>query len=144
MFQPRGVLAPTIVSAVSISPRWVQRTYAAMLVWAVVAANLAGFAHEASVKHVRCEHGDMVHVDGVAGTPVHPSNTATYDGTAQEKHDHQHCGMIGATRQLAASTDRAAEICAVVHRSIPDPTHHAAIASRSALYRTAPKTSPPG
>lgn len=134
------------MSAVTIR-RWLQRPYAALLVWVVLAANLFGLAHEASTTHVRCEHGDVVHVDGnVASslTITRLDHDSTFDGAAQAMHEHQHCGMVGATRQLVAPADQVAEVSTVVHASVPNAPDHAAIATASELYRTAPKTSPPG
>jgi hypothetical protein len=105
----------------------------------------AGVEHHVAVEtHTRCEHGAEVHVERIGdAVPVVPSSRPILaDPTWWAEHeDHHHCS---ATASIVAAAPPCAAVPAV--RPTPDasqldPSLHVAVAA--ALFRLAPKTSPP-
>ena len=143
------------------------RVVAALSLFAFVLGNLGGLIHQATASHVRCpEHGEVVHADAapvdVAADPnAAPVSIATRlqalaagRGPAQpgvrgalprsSSHEHDHCYISCASRERLAgvsfeSPDQDAPLPARAALAL-DAGHQPA---GGALYRTAPKTSPP-
>jgi len=123
------------------------RGYAALTAAAFVLTSLLGVIHEAATRHVVCAaHGELMHADmpttRVAEVLQHGS--VARDLPASESHGHEHCALASALRQSRIAP-RASVIAAPVATTHPVTTTLAptARAVRIALYRTAPKTSPP-
>ena len=120
-----------------------RRLQAAFTALTFVIAGVFSLVHEATTTHVRCaEHGEITHVDpGVHGAAVQ-GDTPVAEGQPPIGHSHEHCLLQCAAH--AAPPQPAPAITVV-----PVATEHVAIAivpavaARDALYRTAPKTSPP-
>jgi hypothetical protein len=115
---------------------------------AVALGPSAKYAHFARVEHAVCaEHGELVHVEST-GTRVHAGHTAAphvdpAPNAEGGEHEHRHCGLATQERPHGA---RAAD-CA--HAGDPAADEDATrsvvrdAVPRRALYRLAPKTSPP-
>ena len=118
----------------------------------LVLGQLLGALHFALVKHVVCpEHGEITHVASGFTQWVSSSsdsstgvfNTRPFDSTRTEiGDDHQHC-LVQALRRDGATRTRV--LAPVISRESPDcalwlaSTPH----KESALFRLAPKHSPP-
>ena len=105
----------------------------------------AGVDHHVAVEtHTQCEHGAEVHVEriGDAVPVVSSSRPILADPTWWAEHeDHHHCS---ATASIVAAAPPFAAMSAVQptpDASRPAPSLHVAVAA--ALFRLAPKTSPP-
>nr|HEX4314438.1 hypothetical protein [Kofleriaceae bacterium] len=124
------------------APRCSRPIVAALL----VVAQLAGFAHEAAVRHVRCaEHDELVEATDAGATSVYAGDSAirTVEHGRTPAADHEHCSIANAahphacTHQLHVDATRVAgepQVPAVA------PSGHRHDGDR---YRFAPKTSPP-
>lgn len=122
----------------------------AILACLCVSAQLAGACHFVLVTHTRCAHGELIHADhdadeAVAGKPVNPccESATPVLGAAHGDHDegHDHCVVSQDRRQAARST---AAVGAVAFREVPAGSRVQSVSVvRLAVYRTAPKTSPP-
>lgn len=130
------------------------RIAAALLAWLLVVGDLLGFAHQAGEAHAVCaEHGELVHVEGTHGESIAELRDVEAESELSraplQPHDDEH-GMADHCRACAAAHDpvtvavsdrgpeRAAEVElarveAPIVRDVPRP----------AVYRAAPKTSPP-
>lgn len=114
-------------------------------------AQLLGLAHLVVVEHERCpEHGELIHGDGRAADTVAapaPSTATTtarvLPGQSDEPHgDHDHCLSATERRDLRLSR---VDVAAMISPAQSDALPRSAttpVAAR-ALYRSAPKTSPP-
>jgi len=110
----------------------------------LAAAPLASALHVVAVPHEVCaDHGELVHGDHVS-TSSAPDETASLGTETQaDSHEHDHCllgtpaagASLRPSRVVAASTVAVTDGGFSLRRSAP-------IASE-ALYRIAPKTSPP-
>jgi hypothetical protein len=112
---------------------------------AFVVSGLIGLHHEATTAHAQCEHGELVHgtvaSSGLAAA-TNPNTVAR--GLPASTQGHEHCELTSATRP--PSLDARAQACATIvlaDRDAAIAAPHVAVVHRSALYRTAPKTSPP-
>jgi hypothetical protein len=124
------------------------RIQAGLTALVFVLSSLGGVIHEATTSHIRCaQHGELIHgtasVAAVRTEPVAPSARFGSASTAAI-HGHEHCALAAATRvsrllpcppALGPAPSTATEIAT----AFPEPT----AAHDRALYRTAPKTSPP-
>jgi hypothetical protein len=134
--------------------RGVEALAAALTALAFVASSLFGLIHEATTVHVRCAHGELIDSDVVAqanaarGVPARSLDAAHDDllrGTlAFAVHGHEHCALMSAMREsrlaprppvIAPAQVAVADLAAAPPRVETAPG--------DALYRTAPKTSPP-
>ncbi len=109
---------------------------------------VASYAHLANVRHVRCaDHGELIdlHGDQVEAAPADasagPRLIASHDCTS---HRHEHCAIAAQRRESSAGAEHH-EVATVAPRAVareftasPDRPH-----TPLALYRLAPKTSPP-
>lgn len=101
--------------------------------------------HRAAVVHVRCAHGELVHVDVHGGDrPVHDAaSTGVMPGdVAPSVHDHEHCAGGVFLSAAFVSQERAARDASVGIGSVvlaPSPAVHVP----SDICGFAPKTSPP-
>jgi len=122
------------------------RLQAALTALAFVLASLFGILHEAATAHARCaEHGELIHRDATVASTEGPTNAATLGELRTEAiPGHEHCSLTSATREsrlvprppaIAPAPVASSAVVAATPRAVP--------ARGGALYRTAPKTSPP-
>lgn len=120
-----------------------RRLQAALTAMAFVIAGVFSLVHEATTAHVRCaEHGEVTDVDPGVHAAAAQGETPVAEGQPQSEHGHEHCLQQCAVHAAAAQPAPAITAIAVVtdHVAIAELP---AVAARDALYRTAPKTSPP-
>ena len=122
------------------------RVLAALTALAFVLSNIAGLVHETTTKHVRCaEHGELVDATaGVAPPAVGDDPVAQAAGDGVPSAKHAHCAFssaMRASRVLPRSPAIAPARVTIVSVALHSRDH--AAASGAAIYRTAPKTSPP-
>jgi hypothetical protein len=121
------------------------RALAALLGLLAIVLGTVGVAHHNAVEtHVRCEHGDLVHVERVAETE--PAETA--DGVASFKspirldtEDHHHCCSAVQLTAAAPTSQILSAPAVAAAKQVPGIVSRVEITA--ALYRLAPKTSPP-
>jgi len=134
-----------------MSSSWVDRSrgraLVALLALVFGVADLLGFVHQATERHVVCEeHGELVHV-GAAAPALADDGAAllAVDLDADPAHDEdQHCRSCGTT----ADPQQAPGAHALVRGPAPTPAgpgpaRVVADPSPRARHRMAPKTSPP-
>jgi hypothetical protein len=122
--------------------------------WAVAIAalvlggsELGSAGHAALVRHVLCaEHGEPVHADGVA-SDVDGVATATVAvvpaaSAAASPDKHDHCKILGGTSRIAPR-ERALALLLPIDGGTRIASGDATIAPSVALFRLAPKNSPP-
>lgn len=110
-------------------------------VWLLVCGVLSG-QHEARVTHVRNSAGAYVHTS--AGTGHHEGNTSDIHGQRDPRADHGECALLAAFHQAAsAAVTCPTVVSTVVATHVQDTRGVAAVAVSAAVYRLAPKTSPP-
>jgi hypothetical protein len=137
------------------------RLRAAALMSALFLGQLATFLHQATVTHTRCaEHGELMHGDAQAdegagsgsllGLERWIEREAPARDSAQlrglpspDDHDHDHCWGMCAERARAGAGDGAGSAVAPPATGSERLAAHASPLAVEALYRTAPKTSPP-
>jgi hypothetical protein len=109
--------------------------------WLVVGGVLAAH-HEATVRHVRDAAGGYVHGAALAGH--HTGHDSDIHGQRNPDADTGDCALLTALHQPAAGA-AGAPVVALAARTVraAAPPHAVAFGSASALYRLAPKTSPP-
>jgi hypothetical protein len=132
---------------------------AAVLLIAVLALGQLGAFLHATTLHARCpEHGELVHGAAAAGADpgvgrgvaawlAELSRTDDADGMRglpdAGNHEHEHCLATCATRERAtAPAGAGATAERMAAREVASIAHVERAVAR-ALYRTAPKTSPP-
>jgi hypothetical protein len=122
----------------------VRRSGVALVAMLVVIAQLAGFAHEAAVRHVRCAaHGELVEATDAGATSIFADSTAVHQaGDRRADADHDHCTIATAIHAAAAVAPPAWTGAASPPAAMVADGSVAAVAS-VARYRLAPKTSPP-
>lgn len=109
--------------------------------WLLLCGVLAG-QHEARVVHVRNGAGAYVH--GSAPTGHHEGNTSDVHGQRDPSADHGECALLGAFHQAVSAVVTCPRIVtAVVATHVQDTRGTATVAVSAAVYRLAPKTSPP-
>jgi hypothetical protein len=126
-------------------PRVAPALVASLVAVVLLFGQLSALAHRALVAHVRCAHGELVHVDREDAGPRSAPDAAGFNrGTAgAADHDHDHCGaaaFLSSSWLPAASHPASAPAAALVARAGVLPTRTAA---SLAVYAFAPKTSPP-
>lgn len=122
------------------------RALAALLgLLAIVLGSVGVHRHVTVETHARCEHGDVVHVQRVSD--VAPEHTATggvpslVDPVWWETEGDHHCGA--AAPIVAAEPELEAFLLPVPAGAQSEPPIVSRVAIASALFRLAPKTSPP-
>jgi hypothetical protein len=112
---------------------------------ACLAAQLAGFAHAALVRHERCPvHGELMHPGEGHAHAARPGldHDAVLAAEAAEPDAHEDCAVVASRHGLAsvarsdASVDVPVALRAVELRATPRP-------AQFALFLLAPKSSPP-
>jgi hypothetical protein len=130
---------------------WVASLTIVIVAW----APLLGTLHRAFVRHVVCEHGDLIEPDERGAHPVHPSPAATFAqpagdnadaavtrGGGRSVHGHDHCTVGTLARSVAPlATSSPAGALLAEGRAV-------SLAARDAnpvrsILSSAPKTSPP-
>jgi hypothetical protein len=121
------------------------RALAALLgLLAIVLGSVGVHRHVTVETHARCVHGDEVHVQRVSdAAPTHAAGgTPTLaDPIWWETEGDHHCGA--AAPIVAAEPEVVALLVPAVAGFEQDPVVTSRLASASALFRLAPKTSPP-
>lgn len=123
-----------------------ERFAAAFVAFVCISSQLSSFAHEASTVHVTCaEHGEPVDVPSVAHAHSASTHAAFENGNPPAGvGGHDHCAFALHGRQSSTTTVRA--LCSAPDHVISPPPPIAAATAPGpirALYRLAPKTSPP-
>jgi hypothetical protein len=123
----------------------VRRSCVALVAMLVVVAQLAAFAHEAAVRHVRCAaHDELVEATDAGATSVFADGTAVHQaGGRRTDADHDHCAIATAIHAAVDATSHAAVVADVPPAAIPAIAGTDVAAHAVAAYRFAPKTSPP-
>lgn len=142
MLSPRGLLDSRYRSAW----RRAARAHAALLALAFALASLLGMAHEATTRHATCaEHGELVHAPARVARSERTTAASALRGAAPAAlHGHDHCSINATTRASSHDLRRPAIARGpLAARDIARAPRTDALAPSLALYRTAPKTSPP-
>jgi hypothetical protein len=121
------------------------RSGVAAVAMLVVIAQLAGFAHEAAVRHVRCAaHDELVEATDAGATSIFADGTAVHQaGDRRAEAAHDHCAIATAIHAAAAAPARPATCVAPPPHAIAAAATVVAVVAATARYRLAPKTSPP-
>lgn len=122
-----------------------RRLLPALALATFVAGQLASVAHAALVRHAVCaDHGEAVHVSSAeaAEVPAHRDDTDAVSGSEPAPaDDHEHCSVACERRALARPGSRAS--IAGHGGDAPRPLRDAQVPPAIAIYRLAPKSSPP-
>ena len=128
-----------------------RRHVVAAVAWLILVTQGASFAHLLLVRHAVCpEHGELIHPDEV-GTAAHvapastPGNGSAAIGAADDaSHEHGHC-TVAVHRRHAISVPPARFIALLARPPVEavQPPVSAARPAAIAIYRLAPKNSPP-
>lgn len=116
----------------------------AIAVVALVVGQLVALAHEAGTRHVTCgQHGEELEAATLAGqldACDHDHLVAVTSGPAG---DHADCAITRTLHQSTATSGMFAAPQPVAIVIAARPVVYVALAPAAALYRLAPKTSPP-
>jgi hypothetical protein len=108
---------------------------------AILAAQLAGSAHEAVACHVRCAHGELVEAPAVAAHRAEDRRVVAVEAGGGGD---AHCAIAAAASQSGAAPAAARALAPRPDALVrPAPAPAFADPAHAALYRIAPKTSPP-
>jgi hypothetical protein len=118
-----------------------KRTLAATAVIVLLLAQLGSLLHHAAVRHVRCDHGELVEAPSLAKHSLEDSQlVAVEDGDATGADEHcAFASALGTAPRLAPPNVTTAIAPFVVDAVFTLDR----LVTPVALYRTAPKTSPP-
>jgi hypothetical protein len=123
------------------------RLTAALVAFACFAGQLASLEHLASGPHITCpEHGELEDVPSVAhvGERLHEEAAFENEAAPTGGHGHEHCIFASHARQVGRDVQVGKLVAVQLARTAPPVAARAALlAPRAALYRLAPKTSPP-
>lgn len=131
-------------------PRGARRRAVPALIAVLVAGvllfgQLSALAHHALVTHVRCAHGELVHLErGDGSSPRAPDDAGFNRGaTGAAAHDHEHCaaGAFLSGSLLAASASPVGVAAAAF--VVSSPVVPVRVVASLDVYAFAPKTSPP-
>jgi hypothetical protein len=112
----------------------------------------SGIAHNLLVQHATCaEHGELVHTAGLQQTdgvgsavPADAAVRGSAPGEAVEEHGHDHCLAVAHGRgHIGLQSAGAAVSLDATPPALGSVTDGDAVAVSVALYRLAPKNSPP-
>lgn len=121
-----------------------RRHGAALLVTAFLGGQLIGLVHQSTERHAVCpEHGELIHDRAVAG-PAAARGSEARGLPESPRHEHDPCELAVASRERVHRPP-AAPLCLTpdLPRRQPAPPSAREGSASLALYRTAPKTSPP-
>lgn len=109
----------------------------------LVLGQLAALAHEAGTRHVTCvEHGEQLEAAIIVGAQ-HGCDHARWLAVEGAGGGHSECEIARALHQSSTPGVAGAVHAAVAITETSSPTRLLAVDSHAALYRIAPKTSPP-
>ena len=116
---------------------------AAFAVALLVVGQLAAFAHESATRHVVCaEHGEQVEAANLVGT--HLCGHEHWVGVEGDQgREHFDCAILHLLHQSATPSTAAATVAPILVATDHVTPLATTVAIIGALYRTAPKTSPP-
>jgi hypothetical protein len=121
------------------------RAVAALLgLWAILLGSVGVHRHVSVEVHARCVHGAEVHVRRVSdAAPPHATagSPTLADPIWWETEGDHHCGA--ATPIVAAAPELVAVLVPAAAGTEQDPVLVSRVAITAALFRLAPKTSPP-
>jgi hypothetical protein len=120
-----------------------RRHGAALLVASFLVAQLIALIHQSGAEHAVCpEHGELIHGRVVAGAWSGPAAEA-HGSPAAPKDDHDVCELVIAShdRLQPAAAEAVADAPPAAARERLQSGRR--LAPTLAVYRTAPKTSPP-
>jgi hypothetical protein len=121
------------------------RARAAVTALAFALASLLGVIHEATTRHVVCAaHGELIHADAPSKVAKAAPQDAIGARAPSSTDGDDHCALAQALRQSRIAPR--VPVLAPVVASVDDVVAlapRATVPVASALYRTAPKTSPP-
>ena len=110
-------------------------------VWLIVCGLLAA-RHEATVAHVRDGAGGYMHARGLTGH--HQGNNSDIHGQRNPDADAGECALLTAFHQAAsAHVTPPAVVATACATDVQDLVRAAPLRAAAAVYRLAPKTSPP-
>jgi hypothetical protein len=131
------------------------RVHAAVTALVFVVSSWLGMVHEATTRHVRCaEHDEQVDVAARPGEPARRTAPVERDADRSAMvrdasspialHGHEHCSLVSTLRVSRIATHPPAlHAASIAIADVATAPPGVAIARTAALYRTAPKTSPP-
>lgn len=114
-----------------------------------MSGQLAGVAHMALVRHVTCpEHGELLHAedDGTPSAPTPADGTASLAALTEDSessHGHDHCAVAIQRRAQTMPVSRVAVAHTVSPVTEASNERAAPAMPLGAIYRLAPKSSPP-
>jgi hypothetical protein len=117
---------------------------AGALVWLL--GPLLGALHLATVQHVVCpDDGELVDASEETGAarPAQASSREVSPPSSAPGHEHGHCANVLASRQRVLAPTPTASGFALAPAPEPSPRRWPALRRSAALYRVAPKSSPP-
>jgi hypothetical protein len=117
---------------------------AAIAVLALVVGQLVALAHEAGTRHVTCgQHGEELEAATLAGQLDACDHDHLIAVTSGPSGDHADCAITRTLHQSTATSGTFAAPQLVTIVIAARPLVVVALAPTTALYRLAPKTSPP-
>ena len=123
------------------------RVAAVLAAVACVGGQLVSLEHVASGPHIACkEHGELEDVPSVAhiGEVVHREATVENGAAPTGGHGHEHCAFASHARHMSAAGGRPVSPVSTTLADLrPAPIQVPPPKQLRALYRLAPKTSPP-
>lgn len=118
------------------------RSVAAITAWLFFACGLLAMRHEAATPHVRDRAGGFVHAAGLTGH--HAGHHSDIHGQRNPDAETGECAVLTASHQAASAEIAAPAIgFAVCTSCTAEAPHVLDITAVTAVYRLAPKTSPP-
>jgi hypothetical protein len=124
---------------------WARLVAGAALVVALLAAHIASLGHLALVRHVRCEHGALVHAAHddapAAGSATRPERGVAV--TTSAARDHDHCDALALRPALVEAGPRLDDAALLPALEPPCPGHQRTAFRPVGVLSLAPKSSPP-
>jgi len=118
------------------------RSVAAITAWLFVACGLLAMRHEASTPHARNRAGGFVHAFTLAGH--HTGHQSDIHGQRDPDAHGGDCALLTASHQAASAAIGSPVLSAQVRTLlVPGARHTTKFTAETAVYRLAPKTSPP-
>jgi hypothetical protein len=118
------------------------RSVAAITAWLFFACGVLAIRHEATTPHARDRAGGFVHAAALTGH--HAGHHSDIHGQRNPGAETGECAVLTASHQAASADIAAPSVVATVGTlRAPEAPHLLDLAAVTAVYRLAPKTSPP-